>query len=264
VTWCAGPSSRAVLTRSPALPSRASIPGRPGYIRGSQDAHRGGAVPGRDDRGTGDAGESGEDLVLSLCHEVGNLVGAIRLNADLIDSEASPLDLASAAVEIDDCSARIRSWLALVRPLLDRERVQEAGVSPEALIRGVAETLDECGSRAVSVETEVAPRLGRVRGRQETLHHLLATLAFHAVEEARPAGRVWLRASAAADGVVRLCVEDDGPEDAGLHAREAGALTGRALALAAGAAILARVGGQAEAERSGGRTAVSLRLPLLE
>ena len=58
------------------------------------------------------------DLVFAICHEVGNLVGVIRLNADLIDAKASERELATLSVEIDDSSARIRSLLALVRPLL--------------------------------------------------------------------------------------------------------------------------------------------------
>ncbi len=35
-----------------------------------------------------------EELVFALCHEVGNLVGAIRLNAHLIDGDASAVELA--------------------------------------------------------------------------------------------------------------------------------------------------------------------------
>ena len=203
-----------------------------------------------------------EDLVLDLCHEVGNLVGAIRLNADRIEPEASARELASVAVEIDDVAARIRSWLALVRPLLDREHGDETGVDASTLVQGVAETLDESGTRGVRVEVERAVDLSRARGRLETLHHVVALLAFHAVDEASAEGCVRLVAERGADGEIAIAVEDDGagpPPDA-----NAGARTGRSLALAAAEAIAERLGGRAAALREAERTVVRLALPRLD
>ncbi len=132
--------------------------------------------------GSGEDRDRADDLVCALCHEIGNLVAAIRLNADLVDAEASPVELAAASVEIDDSSARIRSWLALVRPLLGRENGEEPGVSPAVLLAGIGEALEEHGGRGVEVGVEAEEGLSRVRGRPETLHHLIATLAYHAVE----------------------------------------------------------------------------------
>ena len=205
-----------------------------------------------------------EDLVFSLCHEVGNLLGAIRLHADLIDADASPVELASASVEIDDSSARIRSWLALVRPLLGRERGEESGVSPQGLLQGVADAVEELGGRGVAVELTLPDGLARVRGRLETLHHLLATLAFHALEAAKPEGRVRLEAVALPAGGAELRVADDGAEDAGLEELDGETLTGRGLALATARVIGESLGGTAAASRSDGWTVVALRLPLLE
>lgn len=210
----------------------------------------------------------GEALVFSLCHELGNLVCAIRLNAELIDAAASPVELARAALEIDDSSARMRSWLALVRPLLDAELGPEESVSPGSLVRGVAEALNETGLRGVEVEVGEEPGLGSVRGRRETLHHLLLTLAFLAVEEVRPRGRVRVAARAAAEGGVAFWVEDDGPADPAL---EAGAVpptgagtTGRSLARQVAEQLLTRLAGSVSVTREGDRTRVRLRLPLLE
>lgn len=216
----------------------------------------------------GAAATDSEALVLSLCHEVGNLVGAIRLNAELVDADASPVELARAAIEIDDSSSRIRSWLALVRPLLGRELGPEPGVSPGALLRGVAEALDESGLRAVTVDVGDDPGLPPVRGHPEILHHLLLTLAFLAVEGARPRGRVHLAAETAAEGGVTLWVEDDGPEDPSLEdpapLRPGAALTGRALARAVAERVVGRVAGSVSIAREGGRTRVRLRLPVFE
>lgn len=201
------------------------------------------------------------DIVFAICHEVGNLVGAIRLNADLIDSEATVRELATLAVEIDDSSARIRSLLALVRPLLSVGSEVGAGVSPAALLSGVAECLAEYGGRGVAVEVEGGDDLSEVRGRPETLHHLLVTLACYAVEEARPHGHVKIRARPDASGGVLVHVEDDGTVDESLPERQRGALTGRALACAAADLLLDRVGGRVEVERRDGITEVVLRLP---
>ncbi len=213
---------------------------------------------------------TGHDLVFALCHEVGNLVGAIRLNADLIDAEASAVELANASVEIDDSSARIRSWLSLVRPLLDGEAGPEPGVPPAALLAGIDEALDEYGGHGVEIDVQQPDGLARVRGRSETLHHLIVTLAVHAVEETRPSGRVQVNASSGTDGLVVFCVEDDGPGDdslqggaGGLQGGAGGALTGRALAVASANLILGRVGGAADVARVDGCTRVSLRLPPL-
>ena len=71
-------------------------------------------------------------LVLSICHEAGNLVGAIRLNAHFVDDRLSALELAAASVEIDDLSARISSLLALVRPLVATEVPKLPGLCPFA------------------------------------------------------------------------------------------------------------------------------------
>jgi len=204
------------------------------------------------------------DLVFAICHEVGNLVGVIRLNADLIDAKASERELATLSVEIDDSSARIRSLLALVRPLLSIGSEIGAGVSPAALLRGVSECLAEYGGRGVTVDVEEGDALPDVRGRPETLHHLLVTLACYAVEEARPHGHVSVRARTESDGRVSLCVEDDGGSDESLGARQRGTLTGRALACAAADLLLDRLGGDVSVSRRDGMTAVALSLPLRE
>ena len=201
--------------------------------------------------------------ILALCHEVGNLVAAIRLNAHLIDEESSGLELATASVEIDDCSTRIRSLLALVRPLLSESQESAFSVSPGAVVQGVAEALDEYGGRGVSIQVESAGELPLVPGRLETLHHLIATFAYHAVEEARPRGRIRIRADRAAGGVV-FAIQDDGRHEEGLGEVRDGAATGRSLACEVAKIVLGDLGGAVEARRVEGETEILLRLPTLE
>ena len=202
-------------------------------------------------------------LVLALCHEVGNLVAAIRLNAHLVDPESSEVELARASVEIDDCACRTRSLLALVRPLLSQSRQKDSGVRPEAIARGVAEALDEYGGRGVSIEVEAADGLPRVPLRSEVLHHLLVTFAYYAVEEARPRGRVRIRVDGSDAGVV-FRVEDDGRPEQGLFEPREGLPTGRSLACEIAKVVLGSLGGGVEAGRSGDLTEIALTLPALE
>ena len=207
--------------------------------------------------------EKREATVFALCHEVGNLVAAIRLNAHLIDEESSGLELATASVEIDDCSTRIRSLLALVRPLLAESPASASGLSPDALVQGVADALDEYGGRGVSIEVQSPGGLPSVPGRLETLHHLVATLAYHAVEEARPRGRVGIRAHRGDGGVV-FSIQDDGPQEEGLGDAHEGPPTGRFLACEVAEIVLGSLGGGVEVRRVADATEILLTLPALE
>lgn len=207
--------------------------------------------------------EGRRNIVYALCHEVGNLVGAIRLNAHLIDEDSPAIELATASVEIDDSSARIRSLLALVRPLLTGAAEPASGVDAETLVRGVADALDEYGGHGVALRVEAPDGLPRVPGRPEALHHLLATLGYYAVEEARPRGRVGIGAGRVGGNVV-FRVEDDGREDKQLGSVRAGVATGRALACEVAKILVADFGGAVDARRVGDVTRIELTLPALE
>ncbi len=202
-------------------------------------------------------------IVFALCHKVGNLVGAIRLNAHLVAEDSSGVELARASVAIDDSSTRIRSLLALIRPLLTGPAEDDPGVSPDALVRGVGEVLDEYGGRGVAIEVEAADGLPRVPGRLEALHHLLANFAYCAVERARPGGRVRIRA-ARAEGSVVFRVEDDGPHEEDLGVVRGGAPTGRTLVCQIAKIVLGSLGGGVDVRRTGDVTRIELALPALE
>lgn len=201
-------------------------------------------------------------VVFALCHEVGNLVGATRLNAHLIDVESSGIELATASVEIDDSSARICSLLALVRPVLT-VAAEGDGVSAGTLVRGVAEALEEYGGRGVVIEVEAEEALPRIPGRLEPLHHLVTSFGYYAVEEARPKGRVWVRA-AHSDGRVVFRIEDNGSEREGLGEVGAGAPTGRTLVYEVAKIVLGTLGGGVDVGRAGDVTWIELSLPVLD
>jgi len=192
---------------------------------------------------------------------VGNLVGAIRLNAHLIDGEASALALARASVEIDDSASRIRSLLALVRPLLGGQPGEGKITGSDALLRDVRDAVEEYGGRGVRFAFDTADPLPDVAGRPDVLHHLLVSLACYAVEEARPRGRV--RVSAGPDRADRIAfqVEDDGTPDDVLADFRLSGRTGRALLCRMADALLEPWGGSVSAAREGDTTRIALSLP---
>lgn len=206
---------------------------------------------------------TGRDLVDAVCHEAGNLLAAIRLQAHLIDSEAGPRALAAASIEIEDLSDRAGALLALIGPLLD----PAPGAS--ARLGGLFESLGaSAGGWARGARVEVvhaaADALPPLPLAAHVLEPLLTTLLLGAIDEARPNGQV--RLSARLEGrEVWIELEDDGSPDESPESWLAARPRGRPLGLALAQVLTASVGGGAEATRSGepARTRVRVRLPAL-
>ncbi len=202
-------------------------------------------------------------LVLAICHEVGNLVGVIRLSAHMLDDQISPVALAAASCDIDDLSARIGALLGLVRPVV-ADDVPDEGALPRAVLAGLRSELDAYGGRGVDLVIDECADLPEVCGSPEMLHHLLTTLVYYAVEAARPRGRVRVRverAGATEGKTVVFGIEDDGPEDEELRAWQTQPIRGRTLGCVLSSRALERVGGSLQVTRSNGRTTTKLTLP---
>ena len=209
------------------------------------------------------AGDEVTRLVLSICHEIGNWVGAIRMNAHLLDHELSPVELAKAALDIDDLSARVGALLALVRPLIAAEAAV-TGTLPENVMLGVRDVLDARGGRGVSLSVACGDELPEIAGQPETLHQLIVSLAHYALDVARPRDVVVVRTEPGPAGeTVAFVIEDSGPEDRELRSWRAAPLRGRSLACALAGCILGRLGGKLDVVRAGDRTRVVLTLPTL-
>jgi len=210
----------------------------------------------RDDEGT--------RLVLSICHEAANWVGAIRLSAHLIDHEQSPVELASSALDVSDLSARVGSLLALVRPLLTREAARETGVFPRAVLAGLADVLEAHGGRGVHVSVEPCADHPEVVGNPETVHQLIVTMAYYAMAHAAPDGTVRIRAVYdAAARAVAFEIEDDGGVEPELENWGAAILRGRVLACAVASRILTGLGGRVEVRREDDCTRIVMSVPVL-
>lgn len=209
-------------------------------------------------------------LVLAICHEAGNLVGAIRLNAHLLDDGFSPLELATASVDIDDLSARIGSLLALVRPLIAPKVAQGDGSLPANVIAGVSGEVEAEGGRSVALAVEPCEALPAVAGEPETLHQLVVLFVHYAIDHGRveesgvPGAEVRVRAELTTGGnEVCFAIEDTGPADPELDGWRAHPLRGRVLACAVADRVLQRLGGTLTVTRTASITRLALAVPTL-
>ena len=203
------------------------------------------------------AARSHRDLVFALCHELGNLLAAVRLEANLLDPRGGATELAKAAERISQVSARAGSLLAQVRPLLAPDTAAVVPMDPLDVLDGLWRGLDEsCAARAAIV-LKSAAELPDVDLAPEVLHHLLLTAIFLGLEAGGPEGRVRVFAEAAPASVAFL-VEDEGPPD---DLSEPPDLRGRPLTHEIARALLAPQGARFEAARRENRTRVAFVFP---
>jgi two-component system sensor histidine kinase KdpD len=130
----------------------------------------------------------GAELVLSICHEVGNLLAAARLSAHLLNHEVGGgEDDRSGGLE--DISAQAGCLLAHVRPLLVNAAASRIPVAPANLLEAFQRALhDEPRDRA-RIEVELPAELPAVRVDPDALHHVLLTLARAARDSEREPSR---------------------------------------------------------------------------
>jgi len=210
---------------------------------------------------SGILGDRVAQLVLAICHETGNWVSAIRMNAHLLDHEQAPIELTRAALEIDDLSARIGAILALVRPLI-AEELPEGRTLPANVMLGVRESVGTRRPRGGGLSVACDDELPLVACQPEMLHELIVTLTHYALEAAGPQGSVAVRArSDPDDGTLVVAIEDNGPEEPGLADWRGAPLRGRVLACALASGLLGRCGGRVDVARVGSRTRVALVVP---
>ncbi len=203
----------------------------------------------------------GVDLVLALCHEIGNVIGAIRLHAHLLDPELSALEINQSAVELDDLSARSSALLMQIRPLLRADPEGTPACDPEALLDEMRALLHEQGGRGASVGVGSGAGLEPVDLGSAVLRALLSGFAFHAIEALQGKGTVRLDAEGRA-GAVAFLVEDDAePEEPPAEWRDQ-ARRGRPLQCAVASHILARAGGELEVARDDRSTRIALVVPV--
>jgi K+-sensing histidine kinase KdpD len=199
---------------------------------------------------------SATELVFSIAHEVGNHLGAIRLQAHLLDEDLSALELARASVLIDGLSATAGPLLALLRPLLTEEDVAASGrmIRWQQVLTGVVQQLLDDGTQGTELVLEPLADSSAIAPDVAWLHPLLVALVGATIAHAGASARVALKLEEQAGGAWCWILDDGEEEPLGADA----ASRGRALVVAIASCLLERAGGRVEAERVASQTRVGL------
>ena len=139
-------------------------------------------------------------LVRDVCHEVGNLLAAVRLEAHLLDE--------SAGERISGLSGRAGALLSLLSPLLEAAPGSPGAFDPLDLLGGVQAELED---PRVRVALRSAVDLPRVRFEADVLTCLLVAEVGAALERVPDGGQVRVAAEAQ-DGGVAFVVESEGDD----------------------------------------------------
>lgn len=213
-------------------------------------------------RGRTGSGEeiSPEDLVRALCHDVGNLLAAVRLSAHLLSTEISEAERSSLTRDVEDLAAVAGALLAQIRPLLSGATLARVRVSPAEVLLALTRALEERKPGGAALSIARGRGLPDVSVDPEALHHLLLTLVRGALEAAGPGGRVRVSAKREGRRVVVSVTDDGTPLD--LDQPRCGRMPGgRELAFRVAEAVLRRMGGRATAELRRRGTCIALFLP---
>ena len=199
------------------------------------------------------------ELSLALCHEVGNLVGAIRLHTHMIDEEMTPKDLAHVTLEVDGLCARSATLLSHLSPLLSANRPGYE-IDPIELIVSVRDVVIEQFGRNVQVLAPPEEEALKIQGDREVIHRLLQSLVFATLDLTRSGDSVSLGVEPDAE-MVSLVVLDESPVREDPAEWRSQVKRGRPLLLAVAHEILTGLGGRIEVSREEGRTRVAFVLP---
>lgn len=207
------------------------------------------------------SGDEQRELVFALCHEIGNLVAAIRLEAHLIDGEGGELGLVRAAISIEDLSSRVGALLTQVRPLLQPAPASEIGtVTPTALLANLYDGFGDRGAGRARVEVGTGADLPSVIGDPERTNALLWLVALGALESVQLSGGTVRIDACARGGHIEIAVCDDGAPDSELADWRNAAQRGRALVCQVAESLIHPLGGFVEVALEDGATRVALCL----
>ena len=200
------------------------------------------------------------ELVFALCHEIGNLVAAVQLEADLLDEAESPRGLAAGAVKIEDLCGQVGGLLSQVRPLLSEGFGTGELVDPEAIVAAASAELEWRGSGHVELSATAERGLALLDIDPDSLRDLLLALVSAALDPGLDVRRVSLTAVARSGGVAFVVVADGQAEEA-LRDFHNAARCGRPLICGVAENLLRRRGGRVTSAREGERTRIEFWLP---
>jgi len=201
-----------------------------------------------------------EGLFRALCHDVGNLLAAVRLSAHLLANHIHEKDRASISRDIEDLAAQSGALLAHVRPLLAGATLARVPVSPAEVLMALTRALEDREMGGATLSIAQGRNLPDVRVDPDAVYHLLLTLVRGSLEAAAPDGRVRVSAKHQGRRVILSVVDNGRPVDLD-EIRRGSTPRGRALAVRVADAVLRRMGGRATAELQRRGTRIDLFLP---
>jgi len=201
-----------------------------------------------------------QDLVRALCHDVGNLLAAVRLSAHLLANDIAETDHLSVSRDVEELAALAGALLAQVRPLLAGATLARVRVSPAEVLTALNRALNDRRTGGATLSIARGRNLPDVRVDPDALYHLLLTLVHGSLEAAAPDGRVRVSAKHQGRRVI-LSVSDDGRQVDLDELRRGSTPRGRELAIRVADAVLRLMGGRAAAELQRRGTRIDLFLP---
>ncbi len=200
------------------------------------------------------------ELVLGICHEVGNLLAATRLGAHLMSHGLVGPDPKAAAVDIEREAARAGAFLGQVRPLLGLTPARRQRVAVVEVLGALERSVGAAAGGPPQLAIRTPRAVADLRVDPDALHHVLVALVLAAAEATAPEGHVLVSARREGPRVV-LTIEDDGnPLEAG-PPRGVAPRRGRPLVLSAAAAVVRGQGGSLRVTGRLQGTRVRIALP---
>jgi len=194
--------------------------------------------------------QSPQGMVFAICHEVGNLLAAIRLHGELLDPDSG--------ATIAELSARSGSLISLVRPLVDDQGYQPLALDPSGLLEGLRTGLGDPDDPRLELAIAEAEGLPAVRVDGEVLHHLLLSQVFASFEKLSGGERLRVAARLVGDSMEFEIVGGEPRPAPGSHDR----LTGCALCDGLAVYLLEPIGGRVTSDTRDGRHRLALIVPL--
>jgi signal transduction histidine kinase len=199
------------------------------------------------------------ELVLAICHEVGNLLAAARLSAHLLPRIGE--EDKGMAEALEDLAAQAGWLLSHVRPLLTDDSESRIRVSPSSVLGSVARALRDGSGAASGPEVQIPEGLPDVRIDPDALHHVLLTLVRSGREAMEGGKETVVSARHSQGGSVVFTVFDGAARARARGGPSAAPPRGRVLALEIARALAVRDGGAMTSRITSAGTEVALAFP---
>lgn len=195
------------------------------------------------------------ELVFALCHEVGNLLAASRMQANLLTGAEDAASATRAAGTISQLASQMGSLISLIRAILTQPTGSPESLDPLDVLDELQRSVDESCEDRVRFNLRSAVDLPRAVIEGDALHHVLLIAVYSGLEDSGPSGIVSVSAASNSDELTFI-VEAEGPDW-----QSGGALRGRMLAQIVADAVIGARGGRTRVYHRDGSNCVEFTVP---